>query len=273
MTDGTDRTVAEAPLTGRSIVVTRAAEQAVALAGALESFGADVLLMPVIAVAEPEDWGPVDEAIDSLGSYDWLVLTSRNGVDRFDGRLATRGLALASLADTRVAVVGSATAERLRECGVEPAVTPEEFNAEGLIEALRAAGVGPGTRVLVARAAEAREVLPDELRAAGCEVDVVEVYRLVTAAPPAGIVERLAAGDVDAVAFASGGTARRFAEILRAAGRFPDEVLRSVVIASIGPVTTNALREMGLRADVEASESTAFSLAEALAAYFAKGPA
>ncbi|MDO8964781.1 MAG: uroporphyrinogen-III synthase [Coriobacteriia bacterium] len=264
-TDRTDTRDPGAPLAGRSVVVTRAADQAAGLAEPLEALGAEVLLLPVIAVADPLDWSPVDAAIAELDTYDWIVLTSTNGVDRFDGRLRSGGTSLAEVAGARVAVVGSATAVRLREHGVEPALVPDRFHAEGLVEAMRHAGAGPGTRVLVPRAEEAREVLPDELRSMGCTVDVVHVYRLVTAPAEPGVVARLASGGVDAVTFASGGTARRFIEMLLAAGVDPDAVMRSVMVASIGPVTTEALRELGFEADLEARESTAESLAEALA--------
>ena len=255
------------PLAGRSVIVTRTADQATGLIEPLEALGAEVVLMPVIAIADPEDWGPVDEAIHELDAYDWIVLTSANGVDWFDERLRKHGRTLAE-ARSRYAVVGSATAERLRERGVEPALVPEEFRAEGLVAEFRVLGEPAGTRVLVPRAAEAREVLPDDLRALGLDVDVVPVYRLVTALPAPGVLDRLRAGGVNAVTFASGGTARRFLEVLRGSGLDPHEVLAGVAIASIGPVTSDALRELGLEPDIEAPETTSAALASALAAHF-----
>jgi len=251
------------PLSGRSVIVTRSAEQAAGLVEPLEVLGAEVLLMPVIAVADPEDWGPADEAIRDLDSYDWIVLTSVNGVDRFDERLRGHGLALADVC-ARCAVVGSATAARLREHGVEPALVPEEFRAEGLVAGFRAMEDPHGARVLVPRAAEAREVLPDDLRAIGFAVDVVPIYRLVAATPPPAVIERLRTGRVDAVTFASGGTARRFVEALHAAGLDEAEVLERTAVASIGPVTTEALRGLGIEVAVEARESTAAALVEAV---------
>jgi uroporphyrinogen III methyltransferase/synthase len=259
------------PLRGRSIVVTRAAEQASGLAGPLAALGAEVLLMPVVAVEAPMDWGPADDAIERLDSYDWIVLTSVNGVDAFADRLTQHGLRIKDLGCKRVAAVGPATATRLREAGVEPAIVPREFRAEGLVSELRTIGPGAGRRVLIARASEAREVLPDDLRGAGFDVDVVPVYRVVAAAPPVEVLERFDTGTVDAVVFASGGTARRFVEVLARAGIDARETLVGPVVASIGPVTTDALHELGIAVDVQAEEATAASLVRALVERFAEG--
>lgn len=262
---------ASGPLAGRTIVVTRAADQAAALAGPLEELGAEVLLVPVVAIADPPDPAAVTAAIEALPTYDWLVLTSANGVDRFDAALRATGASLAGLAKPRVAVVGSETERRLRDLGGVAALVPRAFRAEGLAAAMREAGAGEGTRVLIARALDAREVLPDELRAAGCAVDVVAVYRTAPAAPSPDALARIAAG-VDAVTFASGGTARYFVAALAEAGLDAGTVLRGTVLASIGPVTTAALAQMGFEPDVEASEATVTALAEALVAHFAQAP-
>ena len=240
------------PLAGRVVVVTRSQAQAAGLTEPLTALGAEVLSMPVIAVADPDDWGPADVAIDALDTFDWLVLTSANGVERFLARLAERGRPDGKPVGGRVAVVGAATAEALRARGAEPGIVPERYRAKG-------AG-----RVLIARAAEARELLPDELRSLGFDVTVVPVYRLVAVQPPAGVLARLVAGDVDVVTFASGGTARRFFEAVREAGVEPLQVLRGVRVASIGPVTSDALRDLGRAPDVEAATATAGALVEAI---------
>jgi len=253
------------PLAGRSIVVTRSAEQAPGLIDPLEALGAEVIVMPVIAVVEPESWQPVDDAIEHIGEYDWIVLTSVNGVERFEDRMRLRGMRLSELWAARVAVVGSATAKRVRSHGIEPAVVPVSFRAEGLLAEMRRIGPEAGRRVLIPRAAEAREVLPDELRELGFEVDVVPVYRLETPEPPPDVLARLARGDADAVVFASGGTARRFVEVLHAAGLDETAVLAHTAVASIGPVTTAVLRELGIDVAIEAAESTASALVTALA--------
>ena len=252
------------PLSGRTVVVTRTADQATGLIEPLEALGAEVILMPVIAVADPLDWAPVDAAIRALPSYDWVVLTSANGVDWFDERLRSVGRTLAEVEGPRFAVVGSVTAEHLLKRGVEPALVPAQFRAEGLVEAFASLGAASGPRVLILRAEEAREVLPDELRALGFEVDVVPVYRLITAIPPPGALERLRAGGVNAVTFASGGTARRFVETLRNAGMDAAATLAGLSVVSIGPVTTDALRDMGIAVDAEAPIATAEAMAAAV---------
>jgi uroporphyrinogen III methyltransferase/synthase len=268
MPNTTSPVTGAAPLSGRSVVVTRAVEQASALTEPLAALGAEVLVMPVISIAAPESWAAADAAIEGLDDYDWVVLTSTNGVDAFDERMRLHGLRISDLAGGRVAVVGSATADHLRELGVEPGLVPERFRAEGLVDALGRSGPTKGSRVLIARAAEAREVLPDELRALGFHVDVAPVYRVVTVQPPADVMERLAAGDVDAVVFASGGTARRFAEVLADRGMDAAAVLVGPVVASIGPVTTDALHELGIAVDVQAEATTSAALIDALVKRF-----
>jgi uroporphyrinogen III methyltransferase/synthase len=259
---------ASGPLSGRAVVITRASEQAAAIAEPLAALGAEVVPMPLIEIAPPESWDAADDAIDRLDRFDWLVLTSVNGVDAFEERLRLHGLRLADLAGRRVAVVGSATASRLREHGVEPVVVPEQARAEGLVEALAAIGPGNGGRVLIARAAEGREVLPDELRALGFTVEVVPVYRVVSAAPPLDVLDRFVAGGIDAVVFASGGTARRFAELVSGAGLDAAALLVAPLVASIGPVTTDALHELGIAVDVQAPEASVGALVGALVERF-----
>jgi uroporphyrinogen III methyltransferase/synthase len=247
------------PLQGRRVVVTRAAEQAPALTGPLEALGATVIAMPVISIEPPASWAAADSAIDALDGYDWIVLTSANGVDALDERMRLHGLRIADLAGSNVAAIGAATAERLRELGVEPGLIPRRSRAEGLADAIKAASPSGG-RVLIARAHEAREVLPEELRAAGFAVDVVTVYSVATASPPLDILDRFDAGEVDAVLFASGGTARRFCELVREAGLDPAELLVGPIVASIGPVTTDVLHGLGVAVDVQASDTTAEAL-------------
>jgi uroporphyrinogen III methyltransferase/synthase len=252
------------PLSDRSVVITRSADQSAALAGPLEALGAEVLALPVIEIAEPSDWAAADAAIERISSYDWIVLTSSNGVDRLDARMRLHGLHLGDLRAARIAVVGSATAECLRGYGLEPAVTPERFRAEGLVAALREPLARAGARVLVARAEEAREVLPDEIRALGAVVDVAPFYRLETAIPPADVLERLAAGGFDAIVFASGGTARRFVQVLAGVGMDAVRMLVDPVVVSIGPVTTDALHGLGIAVDEEAESATSEAIVEAL---------
>ena len=239
------------PLSGLRVMVTRSDRQAAPLVGALRAEGATVVSCPVIEI-EPL---PIDRArLSELGHYDWLILTSANGVERLFEVLAESQLEFP--AHIKVAVIGPETAAELRRHGVEPALFPEEFVAEALAEAVRPM-IAPGSRVLLARAAGSREALPDRLRAHGARVDLIETYRAV---PPAELPERLAATlpDIDLVTFTSSSTVRHFVEAT--GSRFPP----SVAVACIGPITAQTARELGLRVDIIASEYTARGLFEAI---------
>jgi uroporphyrinogen III methyltransferase/synthase len=262
--------MSEQSLAGRSVVVTRTREQTAALADRLEELGAEVIAFPVIATCPPETWGLADAAIDALETYDWLVLTSTNGVDALFARMLERDRDARALAGVKIAAVGSATADRIIDYFVMPDLVPSDFRAEGLLESFSERGLGAGDRVLIARAEHAREILPERLREMGVEVDVVGVYRVVNAQPDGEELDRLAAG-VDIITFASGGTARSFVEIVTAGGLDPAGLLSSAVVASVGPVTTEAIRSLGYDVDVEAEESTMPSLVEAIARYFCDG--
>lgn len=258
------------PLSDTTIVVTRTREQSRALADPLERLGARVIACPAIEVVDPADLRPLDAAIARLETYTWVVLTSTNGVERFLARLEACGTGPQALSDVRVAVVGSATAKCLREAGVTPDFVPADFRAEGLVEGFEALGVGEHDRVLIPRAEEAREILPDALREMGAVVDVVPVYRVVTADLDAVCISAFASGSVDVVTFASGGTASRFVQALDAAGLDAHATLRAVAIASVGPVTTDALAALGLSPAIEAATSTMESLVDAIVAHVAR---
>ena len=249
------------PLFGKTIVVTRSRTQASELTEQLEALGAEVLEFPTIAVVDPEDWGPVDEAIKNLEVYEWVVFTSANGVDRFFDRLTLADKDGRAFAGARVACVGPATANRCIDRGIRPDYVPAEYRAEGVLEGFCQRGVGNGTRVLIPRALEAREVLPDTLRERGAMVDVVPAYRTVLGTGDEGTLHRLAEGSVDAVTFTSGSTARNFATLIEAAGV---SLSPEVLVASIGPVTSESARKLGLTVGVEAAESTIPALVKAL---------
>lgn len=267
------------PLAGRSVIVTRTREQAASLADLLEALGADVIAMPVIEIIDPVDWSGVDIAIARLSDYDWVVLTSTNGVDRFFARVREHGLEPAerlASAGVRVAAVGSATAARLATQGVRSDIVPAsgDYRAEGLIDAFRElcacheGAPGRRWRVLIPRAMEARQILPESLRELGCEVDVIPVYRTIAATPDPSTVQRLKSGVVDAIAFTSGSTVRNFLDLLEKQGLDPREIMDCLVVASIGPVTTEALRKRGFEPSIEAAEATVPALAAAMGEYF-----
>ena len=257
----------EGPLSGRCVLVTRAAHQASALADPLVAAGAEVLIAPVIETVEPDDWGPADAAIAQLGTYDWIVFTSANAVDRFLGRGGHEVADSLAAGAVRLAVVGSATAERLAESGLRADLVPDDFRAEGLIDAFEAKRVGAGARILLPRAEHAREVLPETLRQRGAVVDVVAVYRTVPAVPDPGIIEQLRDGRVDVITFTSPSTVRHFVAWIEAAGLDAAVVLADAAAASIGEVTTDALTGRGFAVPVTAEPSTAAGLVRAIEAY------
>jgi len=260
-----------APLAGRSVLVTRTAEQALSLAQPLEALGAEVLVMPALETVDPDDWGPVDDAIRALDTYDWLVFTSTNAVDRFLRRFRPAGGSREALLGIRIAAVGSATASKLSHHGLPPTLVPEDFRAEGLIAEFKAMGPDACRRVLLPRAEEAREVLAEALAEMGCVLDVVTVYRVQAARPVPEVIERLQAGTIDVVTFTSGAIASAFVSAVAASGLDVAEVMGRARIASIGPVTTEALEALGYSADIEAEESTMTSLAVAVGAAFQDG--
>ena len=235
------------PLFGRRVVVTRARDQAGDVVARLRDLGADVVELAVIGIAEPSDGGvALRDAAARLGDYDWVVFTSANAV----------AAVFASVRDARafgaarVAVVGARTAEALASHGVVADLVPARFVAEGLLEAWPDGG---GT-VLLPRAASARDVLPDGLRARGWRVDVVDAYRTVPVRPPAAELAKV--GGADAVMFSSASTVKHF---LAVSDRVPP------VIACIGPVTAHAAEAAGLHVDVVAEEHTVGALVDALA--------
>ncbi len=260
------------PLTGRTIVVTRAADQAPRFVELLEAAGARVLQAPTIAIEPPSSWAPLDRALDGLAAFTWVIFTSVNGVAMVDRRLRQRGLAWTAFGRLHVAAIGPATAEALREHGVHPAVMPPDYRAEGLVERLRDR-IGPQDRVLLPRAAQTREVLTRELGRLGAAVIDVPAYttRRVEASA-ARLREALAAGTVDAVTFTSSSTARNFAELFTDTER--RAWLARVTVASIGPVTAATAAEYGLATHVMPREYTIPALARAIAEYYiGRGPA
>jgi uroporphyrinogen III methyltransferase/synthase len=237
------------PLAGVSVAVTRARAQASGLATRLAGLGAAVIEAPAIRIV------PLDGPAPDVRGYDLVCLTSPNGVRLLFSRLAAAGLDARALAGARVAAIGPGTASALASHGVVADVVPERFVAEGLVEALVDV---PVRRALVARAADARDVLPDALRERGADVDVVALYE--TVASPLSEADLAAVADADYVTFTSSSTVRFFVE---SAGRGAGWRPRARLL-SIGPVTSAALREHGLEPDVEASRHDIDGLVEAL---------
>ena len=254
------------PLAGRRIVVTRAAQQSGGLRERLEQQGAEVLLLPTIEIVPPDSYAPLDDALRQAGIFDWLVVTSANAVRVMDERLTALGLGVQSLTHVRCAAVGPSTADAMRSMGLAVDVVPERYVGEALADAL--AERVRGQRVLLVRAAVARDVVPEALRAAGAEVAIVDAYRTVV---PADAAERAkvifgTASLPDAVVFSSGSTVTHLLDVLRDAGTTLPPQVKCV---SIGPVTSAALRDAGLPVASEAETASLDGLVDACVRLFA----
>lgn len=252
------------PLFGRTIVVTRAREQASQLRAMLEIAGARVIEAPAIRI-EALDQGPLYAALGNLAGYDWLVVTSRNAVDLLWAAVRELGLDARAFASAKLCAVGPATADALLAHGLAVDVIPDRYVAEGVIEKLRERDDVRGARVLFVRAAGARELLPTALRDMGANVDEVEIYRTVPDLSGLDTLrDALDAGAVDVVTFTSASTVRHFVDALGA------ERARTVRGASIGPITSDAARELGVPVAIEAVESTIASLVQAITTHLAR---
>ena len=253
------------PLFGRRIINTRPTDQAPELSARLEQLGAEVLEAPAIETVPPNDWSPVDDAIRRLSDYDWLILTSANGVDALFSRLDAASLDARALAGVRIAAIGPGTAGRLSDRFVRADLVPDAYVAERLAEAIQAAGPVAGKRILLLRADMARKTLPEQLTAAGARCDDVVAYRTVRPTALAdAVLDRLRRRQVDRVTFTSSSTARNFLALLGDANTSDADFLDGVRLASIGPVTSKTLNEAGRPPTVEASTHTAAGLVEAI---------
>jgi uroporphyrinogen-III synthase len=229
------------PLAGRRILVTRGATQAAKLSEGLRALGAIPVEVPVLEIQPPVSYAPLDAALRDLALYDWLILTSANAARSISGRAAHLGIALGDCASLKVAAVGPATAKEVHAAGLAVTLMPESAVAESLAAAL--AEKTRGKRVLLARAAVARDVIPDALRATGAVVDVVDAYCNVL---PAAAPELLGAAleqHIVAATFTSSSSVTHLAQAAQIAGiAFP---FVGVPAISIGPITTDTLREVG----------------------------
>jgi uroporphyrinogen III methyltransferase/synthase len=240
------------PLFGSTIVVTRAREQASDLRTQLEALGAEVVELPAITIE------PVDFTLPDLATYEWIVFTSVNGVRAwFERGFGPAGLDARAFAGVRIAAIGPGTAGALGERGIRVDLLPERFVAESLLDAFPDPSANDA-RVLLARAERARDVLPEGLAARGYTVDVLPVYRTVTASPDAQTLARVRVGDVSAITFTSSSTVRNFVDLV---GPF---ACAQPLVASIGPVTSETARELGLRVDAEAVQHTIRGLVAAV---------
>lgn len=263
----------ERPLFGRRIVVTRSREQAGELIEMLEERGAEGIAAPTIRIAPPEDTEALDRACAQASTFDWIVFTSANGVDAFMKRLLVIG-DIRELKGVRICTTGAATAALVQRFGIRVDLTPSEFRAEAVAEALMATGDVAGRRFLLPRADIARDALAEELRAAGGEVADVAAYRTVPATAERegdpDVYRMLLDREIDAVTFTSASTVRNFVEML---GRDQAaDLLRSTVVASIGPVTAEAAQQLGIQTTVMPERYTIPDLVDALVVHFIHQP-
>ena len=256
----------KAPLAGARILVGRARHQAGALSSRLRRIGARVIEIPFIEIRKPRSCRPLDTALKNLAAYDWLILTSVNGVDALWERLKRLRLTKRHLQHLKVAAIGPATRQAIEKRGLKVHVVPEEYVAESVVKSLR--DKVQGKRVLLARAKIARDVIPRDLRKLGAQVDVVEAYETVV---PRTSRRRLRSAFNNpklrphVVAFTSSSTVRNFVTLLGHSGRpAHTDLLAGVKLASIGPVTSSTLRDLGLTVAVEAKRYTIAGLVKAI---------
>jgi len=252
------------PLFGKRIVVTRARDQAGQLRDALRELGAEIVEVPTIEIRDPSSWKSLDEAIRRLEEFDYLVVTSVNGVRNFLARLQACGRDLRDLKGLEIGAIGPATAAEFSKSGIRVDFLPQEYQAEGLLEVLGNREVR-GKAFLIPRAKVARDLLPRELTKRGARVEVVEAYETVLPRFPAQELDRLLTPPPDVITFTSSSTALNFAKLL---GKPKMKKLAAAAQASIGPVTSEAIRGLGLSVTIEAKESTVGGLVRAIQQYF-----
>jgi len=254
-------------LRNRTVLVTRQQEQASELIEEVEKRGGEVLLFPTIRILPPESWDACDRVSTSLPDYNGLFVTSTNGAVRFFNRLRERNIPFSSLGNCRIYAVGKKTCDAVKGFGLNVHLVPEEFSAASLAKVLPDEVVR-GSRYLFPCGNLATGTLERALRERGAIVDTVVVYRTVAPdemdARP--IIQRILAGDIDVISFASPSAARNFVAVIP--GDIAPRLFEKARIAVIGPTTQKALRELGLRADIVAAEATSSGLARAIEQHF-----
>jgi len=257
------------PLFGKRIVVTRAREQASNFRKRLALLGAECIEFPTIEIIPPERWGPVDQAIERIEKYDWLIFTSVNGVKFFLERLGTFGKDVRDLHGLKIAAIGPKTAEIWQDMGIIPDLVPDEYRAEAIIECFRKRATISGTKILLPRATEARRILPDELKKLGAQVDEIPIYQTVRPDQNANMLRQmLEEGSIDMVTFTSSSTVNNFMEMFTKDRDKLQEWLTGVAVACIGPVTADTANRRGISVDLIPETYTIEALSRAIVDYF-----
>lgn len=260
------------PLFGKRIVVTRAREQASEFLRGLSLLGAECIEFPTIEIAPPESWESLDTAIRGLDKYQWLLFTSVNGVKFFLKRLRFLGKDVRDLKGLKIGAIGPKTADVWARMGIKPDLMPDEYRAEAVVEAFKKWEI-EGKKILLPRAARAREVLPVELRKMGAEVDVVVAYETIRPDHNTGRVrELLEKGAIDMVAFTSSSTVENFVKMFRADGDSLQEWMERVAVACIGPITAKTAEENNFKVSLVPPKYTIESLTESIILFFKGNP-
>lgn len=256
------------PLFGRRIVVTRAREQASSFLAGLSQLGAECIEFPTIEIIPPESWRELDKTIHSLEDYQWLLFTSVNGVKYFFQRLETLEKDVRDLKGIKIGAIGPKTAEAIHKKGIRPDMVPDEYRAEAVVEAFKRLET-KALRILLPRAAQAREILSQELEKMGARVDVVEAYRTVT---PDGdrdrIKEMLERGEINMITFTSSSTVKNLVEMFEPDDDQFQRWMKNVAVACIGPITAQTAEEKGLSVSLTPAEYTIEALTNAIVQYF-----
>jgi len=259
------------PLFGKTIIVTRAREQASDFLEKLSQLGAECIQFPTIRLIGPESWDGMDRGLADLESYDWLLFTSVNGVRYFLERLKTHGKDVRAIKGIQIGAIGPKTADAWRRYGIEPDLVPDEYRAEAIVASMKASGI-EGKKILLPRAAQARAVLPRELRKMGARVDVVEAYRTVK---PKQDVKRvrdlLEKKRIHMVTFTSSSTVHNFVAMFEEESETLQQWMAHVRVACIGPITAATATEKGFSVDVVPDEYTIDRLLRRILAYYGAG--
>ena len=257
------------PLLGKRILVTRPQIQAGELSKPLEVLGATPIEIPTIKIVAPKDSEPLRKACARVTSFDWVVFTSVNGVEAFMNTLLENHPTVEVLKNIRLCAIGPATAACLDRFNLKVDVMPADHRAEGVSTALRENHVSPGEKILLPRADIARALLPNELRLLGANVTDVTAYRTTLPSPKTGIAvkELMQNETVDVVTFTSASTARNFAKLVGT--RTAIALLDNTIVASIGPITANAAKQIGIETSILPRHSTVPALVDAITEFFA----
>lgn len=253
------------PLFGKTVVVTRKGDQAEGMIDRLRELGAEPFFFPVIETVAPDNWAPLDEALNNLSRYDGLIFTSVNGVQFFSQRLKEIQQDIRNLKGVKVFTIGPKTAEAVRDLGICVDVVPEDFVAESLIDSIGKENI-TGKRFLIPRATVAREILPEKLREMGAQVDVAPAYKTILPGLKSDtLAKRLKSGDIQVLTFTSSSTVKNF---LALTGESLIPEIKKTRIACIGPVTAKTAEDAGLTVDILPKEYTVSSLLDAIEDYY-----